>query len=33
MEQAAGDQNGSELDVHFDSVVAGFLRGRVDGLS
>ena len=29
MEQAAGQQDASELDVHFDSVVAGFLRGRV----
>ena len=29
MEQAAGQQDPSELDVHFDSVVAGFLRGRV----
>jgi len=29
MEQAAGQQNASELDVHFDSVVAGLLRGRV----
>ncbi len=29
MEDAAGHQEASELDVHFDSVAAGFLRGRV----